>query len=290
MHRYVRLRLVILCALALNGIFSVRAEAYIPETSYIFTQAVKHQGKATYVINQDVVFKRNFDSVTVHEKWIVQDGFNSELTVMSPSVQYEANYDMSGRWTWTDRGHEHLALPADFTEGFFNARNVAQFYRLMQSRQILNADQIAGPPRSAADKKEFRYIPNPAIRLTRAQGKPSWTFGVMGADVNSKAPMLWVQQDAFTVQQVRTQSGAEVQAGEYGHFTHGLDFPKTRHYVWGGNDVIAQITRIDVATADQARAALNHGGASSGKSAGKSLQVKSGPLSDMIQEFYTRFR
>jgi hypothetical protein len=238
-------RFPILLATAILCFSGTSAFAYIPETSYLFSQASKHQGKGTYIVTQDVVFKRNFDTVTVQEKWVLQDGLNSAVTVNSSNVQYQAIYDMTGRWIATDHGREHTEWPVDYSEGFFTARSVAQFYRLLQAANILTAEQLAGPVKTPTEKKEFTYVAQPYIRLTRTNGKPSWTFGLPTSESNSKGmPALWIAQDAFTVQRVRTKGGGDVQVGEYGTFVKGFEFPKTRHYSWNGVEVIAQVTRV----------------------------------------------
>src|SRR5581483_7211834 len=120
------------------------------------------------------------------------------LIINSPQVQYQAIYDMTGKWQSTDHGREHVEWPQDYVEPFFHDRSVGQFFRLLQGEGVLTAEQLAGPPKTPEDRKNFRYVPNPLIRLTRAAGKPCWTFGVPTAESNSKGlPMLWVEQDVF---------------------------------------------------------------------------------------------
>ncbi|RYZ75282.1 MAG: hypothetical protein EOP05_08225, partial [Proteobacteria bacterium] len=179
----------ILTALLVATLTSATASAYIPSSRTIAIRTAKNNGKGAYSIDQDVQFRAGSESITLRERWIIQDGENMRMTVVGPANQnyrFDAFYKNGKKTSPDSSGSMKTAnVPVEFLEKFTHART---------SDEILNGFVRAGIVPASFTQARQRFLPNsknphvpePYVRLGRSNGTINWVFGAPTPAESSK--------------------------------------------------------------------------------------------------------
>lgn len=244
--------------------------AYIPDYSMIISRTADQHGRGTYWIEQDVIFKREAETYTVKESWVVVNEGALKVTLegkgalrglVQGTILFQGNqkYFLEG-----DSAQVRTQkLGEDWMEALFHYR----------SSKYLQGRMLAMGIRD----------PHQKVRLTRAGGGIAWAIG--GDPTQAGQPMLWLEQDQFVIRKLRSADQTLLRANDYVKFDEGLWFPRQRIYNFGAYTVEIQTTRVkqlDKRKPDDKSMKIS------------SLVVKKDGLKlpdvDGLKEFYSRFR
>ena len=269
--------------------FALSAEAYIPSSRTIAIRTAKNGGKGAYSIDQDVQFRAGSDSVTLRERWIIQDGENMRVTVVGPAnsgIRYDAFYKNGKRTTPDSSGTMKTSnASVEFLEKYIHARTSDELLGSFVRAGII-PNSMLQPRQRFNPNAKVAYAPKPYGRLGRSNGVINWVFGApTPADSSKQLAGVWIEQDAFALRRIRFQSEAEMNANQYGLQPGNALFPRERVVTWKGNTAVIRLVSAKPLTAQQASSALNPASLSP-------ADAKAGKLPDQesVREFYSRFR
>ena len=267
-------------------LFSTPSFAYIPEYSVIASRAAEQHGKGAYQIEQDVTFKRESESFTVKETWLVtgEGGMRVTLEGRGPLkglIQGTLVYD-GGTKSFVEGISSARAqrLGEDWLEPFFHFRSSKYFRSRLVSMKI-------APPESLNDRPGLnvegppKYAPPNFIRLSRAGGSVSWAIGA--APTAGPTPTVWVEQDQFVVRKVRGANQTVMKADDYQKFDTSMWYPKNITYSFGPYTV--RTTTLSVKSLGKVGGDRLKAGSLVGSR--DALKI---PDMDGVREFYSRFR
>jgi hypothetical protein len=280
---------VVLAAAVVIASAASIAEAYIPSSRTIAIRTAKNNGKGAYSIDQDVQFRAGSESVTLRERWIVQDGENMRVTVVGPAntnYRFDAIYKGGKRTSPDSSGQLKTSnVPVEFLEKYTHART---------SDEILNSFVRAGivPSSFLQPRQRFNpnakttHVPEPYVRLGRSNGVVNWVFGAPSPAESSKLlPSAWIEQDGFSLRRIRFSSEAEMSANLYSLQPGNAMFPRERTVTWNGNTAVIRMLSVKPLNAQQVASAMNPASLSAN-------EAKTARLPDQtnVKEFYSRFR
>lgn len=272
-------------ALALGITISVSvASAYIPDTQFIFSEAVKNHGKGPYSYETEVTFKRGPDSFTAHEKWL----FDS-------SQRFSIKASGSGFvWAAVIEGGRHVSIdpngsrdtdptPSDMYEPLLHTRSSGEFAQFLTSHKFMTSDAVnfRGIVKKKDSKKDLDQTSHPQIRLSRTDGLIAIAMGTPSLADGTSYPMIWMDQDRFLLRKIRTPNLNEVRLSNHGNFGRGLRYPRTQSVTLDGVEITIQLKKMDaITTITNLDSTL------------KDIKPKApeGPLAEVITTFYSRFR
>lgn len=269
---------------------SAPAQAYIPSSKTIAIRTAKNSGSGAYAIEQDVQFRAGADSLTVRERWVVQDGETMRVSVTGTgkdaNVRYDALYRAMKKTAPDSSGNlKTTAVSSEFLEKYAHARTSTELLQTFVRSGIVPASflQERAPfnPNSKAPRQ-----PEPLVRLGRSNGVITWVFGqVTPANSSKLLPSAWIEQDAFTLRRLRFPSTAEMNANQFALQSGNMMYPRERTVTWNGNTAVIRLTSVKTLTAQQAAAAVNANAISAADA--KAIQL---PDQAGVREFYSRFR
>lgn len=211
------------------------AMAYIPEPDMILEKTADKHGRGLYLIDQDVIFIDNNVSYTVHEQWIIDDGYNARMRAQGKK-QLQDRLDIT--IIYSDKKKYYLDasgnLKADnnytsWIEPFFHFRSKDGLKGHLLSTKILSATDFNQYEQLKSSAKDNSYVKPGFVNLARVNGSISWAFGTpTPLSAESAYPGLWIEQDGFHIDKVRLTDGTEVTATDYSRYSNGLYFPKIR--------------------------------------------------------------
>jgi hypothetical protein len=208
---------------------SVSSWAYIPDYSMIISRTADQHGKGTYWIEQDVTFKRETESYTVKESWLVVNENALKVTLEGKGnlrglVQGTILFQGAQKYFLDGESSQIRTqkLGEDWMEPLFHFRSS----KYLQSRM------------SAMGIRD----PHQKVRLTRAGGGIAWAIG--GDPAQAGQPMLWLEQDQFVIRKLRSADQTLLRANDYVKFDEGLWFPRQRIYSFGNYTIEIQTTRV----------------------------------------------
>jgi hypothetical protein len=272
--------------IAVLTLVAATAWAYIPEYSMIASRAADQHGKGAYQIEQDVTIKKEAESFSVRETWIVF-GENSMLLkiegkgplkgLVSGSVIYDGNSRI-----FYDGSLRSQKLGDEWLEPFFHFRNSRFFRSKLVSLKVAPQDSLRDRA-PLASEGEIKYEPPNFIRLARAGGGISWAIGMN--PVAGESPTMWLEQDQFVLRKYKSLNQSILRADDYAKYEGSFWYPRSRTYQFGGFTVTVQTVRVQT----------------SGAKAGKDPRFKGATLAaekdllklpdvDGLRDFYQRFR
>ncbi len=264
------------------------AHAYIPEYSLITSHAADQHGKGTYLIEQEVTYRKNADAFSVKETWLVANENKMRLTlegrgalknIVQGTILFDGgqrlNLDSSGRGVRSQR------LGEDWLEPLF----------FMRSSKSLRARLVAlkvAPPESLHDRATLStdgpsYQPPSFLRLSRVGGAIAWAIGMPAT--STLQPTLWLEQDQFVLRKFRGANQNVLKADNYAKFEDGLWFPRQRSYTFGSYTV--DVVTLQVRSLGKQKPGDARFESRSLSSAHDALKE---PEVDGLKEFYARFR
>lgn len=219
----------------LGLLFPSIAMAYIPKPEMILDKTADKHGRGLYLIDQDVIFIDNNVSYTVHEQWIIDDGYTARMRAQGKK-QLKDRLDIT--IIYKDKKKYYLDasgnLKADnnyttWLEPFFHFRSKEGLKSHLLNTKILSATDFNQYEQLVESAKDNSYVKPGFINLARINGSISWAFGTptpLSAEMSY--PGLWIQQDGFEIDKFRLADGTEVTATDYSRYSRGLYFPKIR--------------------------------------------------------------
>lgn len=266
------------------------AFASIPRTSFILSKVTDHAGSGAYQIEQDVVFPGLQENLTLRETWMIEGDNLMKLTVSGPkelqdAIKMQFIYNGGQRSTLNSRGRQNARVGEDFIEKYFHFRTRDALARALAQDKILPATIPAPKPIKAS--KDFVYVPEPFVRLSRIGGVVTYQLGPAPRSEKETSPSLWIEQDVFQIRKIRLASQAEVSAENYANYARGLSLPKNRTVRWNQKSVQINLVRITQQKASK--------GAAFYQATPSDISSRVGGIRDpetakTIEEFYQRFR
>lgn len=267
------------------------AEADIPNSRTIVSRMVRNNGKGVYVLEQDVIFRSTTESLTLREKWLVENGETLRLTVTSgkggtEAFRFEAVY-REGRRTASDLqgGLKTTNLSPEFLEVLSHARSTNGFLGALYRARIVPSSFLSF--KRSVDLKTNKRPSEPLVRLGPSGGVVTWIFGEpTPVEAKRLNPAAWISQDDFQLRRVRFPSEAEISLGKYSVFAGSLRFPRERTLTWDSNSVFIRVVSVKTLPAGpQLSAQLMPNSLTT-------ADAKAARLPDIsqVKEFYSRFR
>lgn len=267
------------------------ALAYVPHSQTINARVVKGHGKGAYIIEQDVLFRTSGETLTLRERWIVENGEAMRLSVSVPqatgrqgeNVRFETVYHGGKKthWDLNGGGIKTAAVTPEFIESFFHDRSAKSLATHFVRAKIVPPSFLHEPAKPTKIE-QIKRAQEPYVRLGRTAGSVSWVYGEPSPPSGKLNPGVWIEQDAFFIRRVRFPSEAELSADRYSVYSGALKFPRERVVSWGSNSATIRVIAVRPAPAAQAAKAVEP----------STLGSQSGRLPDdpMVREFYSRFR
>src|SRR5690606_37658128 len=134
---------------------------------------------------------------------------------------------------------------------------------------------------------DFKYEPEPWVRLSRTGGVVNYAFGVPTPPTQElNSPGLWIEQDEFVIRKLRFPNQVEMIADNYSQFSRNLRYPRQRTIRWGNNSVNIRLLNASARPAASANQLLPTSLDKNSVTDG----IQSLPASSTVLEFYSRFR
>lgn len=268
------------------ALLALQAGAYIPEYSMIASRAAEQHGKGSYQIEQDVVIRREAESFTVRETWIV-NGENSMRVALegrgplkglvSGAVIYEGNSKI-----FYDGSLRSQKLTDEWLEPLFHFRNSRFFRSKLVTLRVAPQESLKDRSPLPAEG-DLKYEAPSFIRLSRTGGTLAWAIGTHPTAGDS--PTLWLEQDQFVLRKFRTANQTILRADGYAKHDDVFWYPGTRTYQFGGFTVQVQTVRVTPVTIK-----ASSDSRFKGATLAANKDVLKLPDVDGLRDFYQRFR
>jgi hypothetical protein len=261
--------------------------AYIPEYSLIASHAADQHGKGTYLIEQEVTYRKDTEAYTVKETWLVNGENNMRVTLegrgpLKGLVQGTMIIDGSQKYFFepTANGLRQQKLGEEWLEPLFHFRSSKYLRSRLVSLKV-------APPESLHDRNPLSSEGDPEyqapsyLRLSRVGGTIAWAIGMPAT--TAPRPALWLEQDQFVLRKYRGNSQIVVHANDYQKYEDGLWYPKQRIYNFGPYIVEVQTLQVkSLGKGKDDRFRTN--------SLSAARDVVKLPDAPGLKEFYSRFR
>lgn len=294
-------RLIPLSALFLVGaFFSSESSAAIPHAKFILRQAAKNAGKGIYTIEQDVVFNGHDETLTLRETWDVNGDGQMRLTVRGPKelkdqLFIQNLYSGTNKQYLNNRRRMTTRITEDFVERYYYVRSSDAFHKQLLRMRVLVPPPP--PPKPARTKKgrgaksqptdQFKYLPEPNVRLARHGGVVAYAFGLPSPVDGNRLPGFWFEQDQFFLRKFRLHSQVEVIAEKFSSFARGLWLPQERHVRWNQKSVQINLVKV---TAQPASVKTKLFGKAALQASTRVGGLTDPEIAQTVEEFYQRFR
>jgi hypothetical protein len=286
----IRLTIILFISmLAAALMFSFNANAYIPSSYFIFDRVTLQHGKGAYLIDQEVVFSEGIERLVAKENWIVLDG--GEMRVQAQGDNFRIIKLLKrGRDYWVDqdsseRGNE---TSNDYFMGPLLIRNPVDLKRYFIKWGVLPFD-VLKERRVPKDVKDIKNETENFVRLGRASGTVTYTYGKPSPASGALLPGLWIEQDAFVIRKMRSPDGAEFYGNNYMAFSKNFWFPRSQTYTFNNHSVEVRVTRVQSIELNNDQKRQMDPGWFRNKPDVSAVWPKSS-LAPVVQEFYKRFR
>lgn len=260
--------------------------AFVPSSDYLIEKAVKNAGRGFFYIEQEVVFKSDIETLTVRERWTVQDADNLRLSIKAPGLSASFVYDGNKVYSSETTGSlSSRRISPENIERFVHARSERALANLLLHAKIVSADPLRVRPKPKT-VTQIKYDPDPYVRLVRLDKEPSFLISYSpSANDPGSTPGIWLDQNSLAIKQIRFPSLAEVQAQQLVPLSQDLVLPRTRIVTWGQNLVEIRLIKANsVAKTKAVEASL------APNSITTPNQWPSTGLVSQVREFYQRFR
>lgn len=273
-------------ALIVLALLSTGVHAYIPEYSLIAARAADQHGTGAYKIEQEVTFKREADSYTVKETWLVLNENNLRVTLegrgpLRGLVSGTIIYDGSLKSFTDGDAIRNQRLGDEWLEPLFHFRNSKYLRSRLVNLKVAPAESLRDRAPMSSEQPPDYKAPG-FIRLSRTGGSIAWAIG--NPPGSGVGPAAWIEQDQFVIRKYRGAGNILLRADDYAKFAEGFWYPRSRSYVFEPFTVqikTLQVQHLGKITNDPRfkTASLN--------AKNDALRL---PDSDGLKEFYQRFR
>lgn len=266
------------------------AFAYIPPVRMVLQRTAENSGNGVYVIEQEVQFPNNQDSLFLKETWVIESDHTMRLTVTSAKdakdpIRMQFLYAGGQRWDLNNGSRESHRIPDEFLEKYFNYRSSERLGAAMIQMKALPPTALAKKPLPKT-VEAITYEPEDFVRLARTDGVTAYSYGTPSTEGTSN-PGFWIEQDQFVIRKIRLPTQVELTADSYTPYAKGLLYPKNQTVRWGQNTVNIHLIGVS------ARSAKNTG--NTFQPSGLDVPMKLDGLNnqaakEVVLEFYSRFR
>lgn len=278
--------------------FSISAAALV-DYHMIMSRTAETHGRGLYQINQDVVFRGDPDPLVVHETWWIAgeqamrvnfEGRGSLKGQVQGAIVYDSNHK---HWREAGTGLKNSRLTEDWIESLFHFRFSKNIKPKLVAMKIAPQESLRErQAQVSADKEgkpDYKYAEQSFLRISRTGGTVAYAIGTPTApEESSSQPGIWIEQDQFVVRKVRLPTQVLVTAEDYSRHPENLWLPRTRTISWGPHSVQVHVGSVK---------SLGKIGANSDVFKTSTLDTQKNPAlavklpeSDLIREFYQRFR
>lgn len=270
-------------------LMGLTAQAYIPEYSLIASRAADQHGRPgfAYQIEQDVTYRKDAESYTVHETWTVTGENNLRLTIegrgpLKGLVQGTLIYDGSLK-TFFDGGQaKNQRMGDEWLEPLFHFRNSKYFRSRLVNLKVTPAESLRD--RAPLNTEgPLKYEPSGFLRLSRVGGSVAWAIGV--PPTVGSAPTVWMEQDQFVLRKYKSASQVTLKADNYAKYDETFWYPSQISYEFGGATIT--INTLSVKSLGKLSGSDNRFKLASLTAAKDSVKL---PDTNGLREFYSRFR
>jgi hypothetical protein len=261
--------------------------AYIPEYSLLTSHSSDQHGKGSYLIEQEVTYRKEAETYTVKETWLVTNENRMRVTLegrgpLKGLVQGTILYTGTHKFFFdsTMPGLRQQRLADEWLEPLFHFRTSKYLRSRLVTLNVAPPESQHERPALSSDE-DPKYEPPSFLRLSRVGGTTAWLIGT-GA---GQRPALWLEQDQFVLRKYRSASQVLLHANDYVKFDDGFWFPRQRVYNFGTYNIevqTLQVRSLGKLKPDDARfrtATLN--------AARDSVRL---PETPALKEFFSRFR
>ena len=211
--------------------------AYLPPTKMILQRLAENNGSGVYQIEQELQFATAADPVIIHETWISEGEKGIRVIATGQNEQkdkfkFQALYAGGQKWTMLRNQKESQKIPVDMTERPFHIRSTEGLINWLVSNDIL-PERFQHEKAYTKDKEGHFTYPNEVfLRLARTGGALAYALGTTPTDSAKNPAGLWLEQDQFVIRKIRWADQSEMTVDDFGSYSRGLTFPKTRTFHW----------------------------------------------------------
>lgn len=277
----------------LKLLLPVMSFAFTPKPATILQKLTENNGSGAYVIEQEVQFPAQPESVLLKETWTIANENHMKLVVtglkdLKNQIHLEYVYESGTRSQIKPGGkQDHHPLDENFIEKYFHIRKADHYGNMLTQMKVLTPALLQSKPYKKGDEPEI--IDDPHLRLARVGGTIAYALGLpeeLGAEVSTEpSANFFIEQDSFILRKFHLKSQVEVSADQYAIYSRGLSFPKLRTVKWLSQQGAAQVTMHTLRVLPKTEKGLAMTLESS-----RELSAELGPIKTLIEEFYSRFR
>ena len=267
---------------------SIQALAYVPEYNTITVRAAEQHGRGSYLIEQDVTFRKDAETYTVKETWLVANENEMRLTVegrgpLKNLVSGTIIYQGGARYL-SDNGQSVRTqnLGEEWLEPLFHFRSSRYLRARLVNLHIAPPESLRERPALNSEGDSKWEAPG-FVQLSRAGGAVAWVIGAHPPAPNT--PLAWFEQDQFILRKLKSAGQVVLKADDYAKYDEGLWYPRSRSYSFGPYTV--QIQTLQVKSLGKSGGADSRLKASALNPARDAVHL---PDSEGLKEFYSRFR
>ncbi len=256
--------------------------AYIPHADFIIEQVAKKHGNGHYEIKLEVTLQKGDRQSLVHETWSIDSGDRLRLIARSDDFYLERLYIGDNYYFKNPNGKTMKAKVSDeFLETWFLERSKSRLRKDILKTQLATREALRWDPTKVKDSAATEK----PIRLSRSRGIITYALGVPTPVGQTQLnPGIWIEQDKFVIRKIRFPTLSEVTADEYGDYSKGMLFPKTRLVSWGAQTVPIRVVSVNWKSG-KSRVSFE-----SFQKTAKPSKSQESYLSDFVAEFYGKFR
>ncbi len=250
------------------------ASAYIPDLQFILRKSTDTTGKKIIQIEQEVIFKVGEEEARVDETWLIEGDRNLKLTAIGKGL-YKQNINLHFLYNGKNKtyivGKNKMArrVDTDFFQRYLFIRSKNSFSMYL---------------------KEMGIPEN--LRLSRASGAVAFLIGQ--PSVQTLNPQVWIGQDDFVIRKIRLPSAAEIELDNVAAFPNDTMIARSQNIRWPSNSynsdtgalVRVRIKKVNV----NAPGSLQSFYPQNLSMPSEISFSNNTPLTETIEEFYSRFR
>lgn len=252
--------------LTIVQLFSLFSYAFVLPLESILNKNVALAGNSVIQVEQNVIFRDGTHDMRVHESWLIEGDRNLKLVATGQGelrdlVHLNWLYNNNTRTQVVGKVRSSSNVPLDFFERFLAIKSRDSYLSYLSSLGI-------------AQK----------VRYSRAGGFVCFAVGEASTE-SRLSPQLWFEQNDFHLVKIRFPSEAEVEFSDYDVFGK-VHYPLVKKIEWAGKSVTIQVLSVNTKTSHSIRDFYPEN-----LDTPSDMQLANkGPLGELVEEFYRKFR
>ncbi len=257
-----------LAILTLVQLLSVISHGYILPLEIILQKNAVVAGNSIISVDQDVVFKDAYRSVTVKENWLIEGDRNLKLSARGAGeikdlISVAAVYNNKNKTFISARSRQSRNFGEEFFERFLAVKSKDSFTSYLKELGI-----------------------SQSVRMSRAAGAICFAVGEpsKGAEPENN-PGIWIEQDSFRLVKMRFPSNAQIEFTDWAVYNK-VHYPRKKTVTWDGKSVTIFVTKVSTKTG----AGIKSFYPENLEQPSELSLTRLGSLGTTIEDFYKRFR